>query len=90
MPSITIRNIPEDVLAKIKKRAKKERRSLNNEIIKTLEDSNIHQLTPSKAELKSFILENDFDNNFFEGVEEAIATRTFGREINLDSIGISS
>ena len=39
MPSVTIKNIPEIILNKLKKRAKLNRRSLNSEIIKNLEQN---------------------------------------------------
>lgn len=38
MSSLTIKNIPENVLKKLKHRAKVNRRSLNSEIVKNLED----------------------------------------------------
>ncbi|MBN1302429.1 MAG: Arc family DNA-binding protein [Melioribacteraceae bacterium] len=37
MPSITIKNIPDNLYEKIKKRAETNRRSINNEIINLLE-----------------------------------------------------
>lgn len=39
MPSLTIKNIPENVLNKLKRRAKLNRRSLNSEIIQNLEET---------------------------------------------------
>ncbi len=38
MPNLTIKNIPDNVLRKVKRKAKLNRRSLNSEVIKTLED----------------------------------------------------
>ncbi|MEE9431804.1 MAG: Arc family DNA-binding protein [Melioribacteraceae bacterium] len=38
MPSLTIKNIPDNVLRKLKRRAKSNRRSLNSEVVKNLED----------------------------------------------------
>jgi len=38
MPNLTIKNIPDNVLRKIKRKAKLNRRSLNSEVIKNLED----------------------------------------------------
>ena len=65
MPSITIRNIPEDLLAKIKERAKKERRSLNNEILKSLEES----------EAKSFDFTSDWPlEELREAIEKGISS----------------
>lgn len=39
MSSLTIKNIPENILNKLKQRAKLNRRSLNSEIIKNLEET---------------------------------------------------
>jgi plasmid stability protein len=39
MPSVTIKGIPEKVLARIRTRAKRNKRSLNREIIHILEES---------------------------------------------------
>ncbi|MCK5455583.1 MAG: Arc family DNA-binding protein [Melioribacteraceae bacterium] len=38
MPNLTIKNIPDNVLRKVKRKAKLNRRSLNSEVIKNLED----------------------------------------------------
>lgn len=38
MSSLTLKNIPETVLRKLKRRAKLNRRSLNSEVIKNLEE----------------------------------------------------
>lgn len=38
MPNLTIKNIPDNVLQKVKRKAKLNRRSLNSEVIKNLED----------------------------------------------------
>ena len=37
MPNLTIKNIPDNVLRKVKRKAKLNRRSLNSEVIKNLE-----------------------------------------------------
>ena len=39
MSTITVKNIPEDLYEKLKKRAKENRRSINNEIIMCIERS---------------------------------------------------
>ena len=80
MASITIRNIPTDLLEKLRLRAKKERRSINNEIIKILEDANIDQETGSLTE---FLSASKFDNDYIKNVEEAFGKRTYGREFDL-------
>ena len=38
MPNLTIKNIPDNILRKVKRKAKLNRRSLNSEVIKNLED----------------------------------------------------
>lgn len=84
MTSITIRNIPDEVMEKLRERAKNERRSLNNEVIKILEDFTSNT-PPSKEQLNSFFKENSFDEDFLTGVEEAFASRSIGRtDITLD------
>ena len=83
MPSITIRNIPEDVLDKIKERAKKERRSLNNEIIKRLEEPDKED-SWNRDDLIKFLNDWNVDEDYISGVREAISNRTYGRDINLD------
>lgn len=37
MPTITLKNIPEELYERIKKRAKEQRRSINSEVIMSLE-----------------------------------------------------
>lgn len=37
MPSLTVKNIPDDVYQRLKENAKRHRRSLNNEVIVSLE-----------------------------------------------------
>jgi hypothetical protein len=49
MPSLTIKGIPEDLLAKLRHRATAHRRSLNSEVLVCLE----HSLSPKQIERTS-------------------------------------
>lgn len=57
MATLTLRNVPDDLVARLKERAKRHRRSLNNETIAALEladaaasgATNGHELPPSAA-----------------------------------------
>jgi len=51
MPSITVKNIPDRLYKKLKKRAQENRRSINNEIIKSLLES----FTPQKVDVKQLL-----------------------------------
>ena len=59
MPNITLKNIPDKLYRKLRKRAQQNRRSMNNEIIKSLEDSfgtqkvNIDQLLSEAAGIRN-------------------------------------
>jgi len=79
MASITIRNIPDELLDKIKERAKRERRSLNNEIIKILEDS-----ATDKESILKFIENWEVDEGFMKSLDDIKKTRTSGKNITLD------
>ena len=47
MPSITVKNIPDDVYARLKTAAQTNRRSINNEIIARIEDSLVSRRVPA-------------------------------------------
>ena len=79
MATITIRNVPDSLLAKLKERAKHERRSVNNEIIKILEDAETRQ---KKGSLMEFLEKNEFDDDFIRNVEDVYKNRSYGREFN--------
>lgn len=51
MPSITVKNIPDKLYKKLKKRALENRRSINNEIISSLQES----LTPKKVNVEQLL-----------------------------------
>lgn len=96
MANITVRNIPEDVFAKIKRLATLERRSINNEILIVLESAlasegkNIHKPdreTISK-DLQLRIWEDLSgkweDSRTTEEIKgDILENRTLGRNINL-------
>lgn len=93
--NITIRNIPEDVIEKIRTLSKIGRRSLNNEILIILEkavqyeiDVLIKQERFLSKEIQLSIwkkLANEWedDRSTEEIIEEIYNTRTLGREIEL-------
>lgn len=73
MPAITIRNVPEGLLEKLKRRAKDQRRSVNNEIIKILEDAEAKHKSHAVVE---FLSKNEFDDDVINKVEEAYQSRS--------------
>jgi len=81
MASITIRNIPDSLLEKLKARAKEQRRSVNNEIIKILEDAKT--TGDRKKSLTEILDELGKDSEYAENVLEAYKNRSYGRDINL-------
>ena len=79
MATITIRNVPDSLLKKLKEQAKLERRSVNNEIIKILEDA-----SPGRKTRESFseiLKELGKDPDFTENVMDAYRNRSYGRDI---------
>ena len=62
MPNITIKNVPHDLYDKIKMNAKKNRRSINNEIINRL-DKSLHS---TRIDINSFLRRIE---NFHSSVE---------------------
>ena len=95
MASITVRNIPDDVLGKIKALSSIERRSVNNEILVILErgtfDEYEEKLQKRKYRSKSTQLEIwkrlagtwDDSRSAKEIIEDIYAHRTVGREFKL-------
>jgi plasmid stability protein len=51
MPSITVKNIPDRLYKRLKKRASENRRSINNEIINSLQESFI----PKKVDVEQLL-----------------------------------
>ena len=89
--NITVRNIPDDIVKVIKKRAKKNRRSLNSEIVVLLEKA-IDDLTPeeeaviAKRQMKAlskFIGKWEDDRSTEEIIKDIYESRTIGRDIIL-------
>lgn len=95
MANITVRNIPEELLNKLRTLSTLERRSLNNEILVILEKgiareskSNSHRVTspPKDAQLK--VWENlcgrwKDKRETDEIIKEVIGSRSMGREVDL-------
>lgn len=93
--NITIRNIPEDVIEKIRTLSKIGRRSLNNEILMILEKAVQHEIDvlmkqerhlSKETQLsiwKKLANEWEDDRTTAEIIEEIYSTRTLGREIEL-------
>jgi len=84
MASITIRNLPNELLVKIKEKAQSERRSFNNEVIHLLEKSMITKNTPSKEQFAEFKKYSVVDEDFLSAVEEIVESRTYGKDISFE------
>ncbi|QOJ30425.1 MAG: Arc family DNA-binding protein [Ignavibacteriales bacterium] len=56
MPTITLKNIPDSLYSKVKKRAKKNKRSINSEILYVLENSDKTEGQDKKKILESIRL----------------------------------
>jgi antitoxin FitA len=52
MPSITIKNVPEDLLERLRERAKKHRRSLQAEVLTVLEEAERQRRTLTLEEVR--------------------------------------
>lgn len=55
MADISIRNLPKEIYEKLKKKAKKNKRSLNSEIIFSLADSTLNSLPSNENTLDSIV-----------------------------------
>ena len=95
MPSITIRNIPESILEKIRTLSHIERRSINNELLILIE-TGLNEETERKGRNKNLISKEsqiriweelidkwEDERSAEEIVEDIYAHRTFGREFQL-------
>ena len=93
MASLTIRNIPESLLERLRKLSEAERRSLNNEIIVILEKS-LKEYTPdydknvisveAQVELWNKLAgEWDDSRSADEIINDILSHRTAGREVKL-------
>ncbi|MEM6337685.1 MAG: Arc family DNA-binding protein [Bacteroidota bacterium] len=71
MPSLTLKGIPEDVLDKLRRRAEEERRSLNQQAIRILEEA-VVESRPSFVDLHRAFVEKygppPFGDDFLDGV----------------------
>jgi hypothetical protein len=88
--NLTIRNLPEDLVNKLRLRAKKFRRSLNSEILHRLELS-MKQLSTStpesikeqRANIAQILGTWEDDRPTSEIIEDIYESRTLGRKIDL-------
>ena len=79
MPSITVKNIPDEVYEKIKERAESNRRSINSEIVFSLEKSVqadrvseeevLYQVRNFRTSISKGITENEINSAIKEGRE---------------------
>lgn len=95
MANITVRNIPDDVLARIKALSAAERRSLNNEILIILErgaSSELDQRLKARSPLsrsaqigiwKRLLGAWEDNRSTRQIVDDIYSTRTAGRDVNL-------
>ena len=76
MPSVTVKNIPEDIYEKLKKRAHENRRSINNEIIMCIERTvKSHRINPDEflaevRKLRESIHVSSPDDDFLRKAKE--------------------
>ena len=95
MANLTIRNIPEGVLEKIRHLAHRERRSVNSELLMIIERGTEEELieaarrrkgvTPSSQVRlwKNLSARWEDDRSIEEVIEDVYRTRTLGREVDL-------
>jgi plasmid stability protein len=95
MFNITVRNIPDEIIGKIKTLSVLERRSINNEILVILEEGLSNKLKHSPQDNRSIsksarlaAWENlcgawKDDRSTKEIIDDIISHRTLGREVNL-------
>ena len=95
MANITIRNIPDGVLEKIRHLAHRERRSVNSELLMIIERGTEEELieaagrrkgiTPSRQVRlwKNLSARWEDDRSIEEVIDEVYRTRTLGREVDL-------
>lgn len=93
--NITVRDIPEEVISKLKTVSKKERRSLNSEILWLLEKGVDEEVTRVISEKKMMTKDRqldvweklagswDDDRSTAEIVNDIVEHRTLGREVEL-------
>lgn len=71
MPSLTLKGIPDDLMARLRQRADAERRSLNQQAIRLLETA-LDEPRPSFLEAHQAFVQNHgpppFNDDFFDGL----------------------
>ncbi|MFA6567692.1 MAG: hypothetical protein WCS96_05720 [Victivallales bacterium] len=91
MKSITVRNIPDEVVEAARMLSIKERRSLNNELIVIMENG-LNSIRLSPAALKTDLREDPWKKlsgkwkdkrNAKEIIDDIYSSRTIGKEIKL-------
>ena len=91
MKSVTVRNIPDEILEAIRLLSIKERRSLNNELIVIMENG-LKSICSSSAALKTDLREDPWknlagkwkDKRSTKGIiDDIYSSRTIGRDIKL-------
>ena len=91
MKSITVRNIPDEIIEAVRLLSIKERRSLNNELIVIMENG-LNNIRSSSAALKTDLREDPWKK--FSGkwkdkrstkeiIDDVYSSRTIGRDIKL-------
>ena len=55
MANLSIRNLPKEIYEKLKKKAKRNKRSLNSEIIYSLVDSTLNAIPPEDSKLDNIV-----------------------------------
>lgn len=84
MASITIRNLPDVLLLKIKEKAQSERRSFNSEVIHLLEKSLCSRNVPTKEQFDEFNKYKAVDEDFLSAVDEVVGSRSNGNDVTLE------
>ena len=91
MKSITVRNIPDEILEAVKLLSVKERRSLNNELIVIMENG-LNSIHSSSSPLKTELKEDPWKDiagkwkdkrSTAEIIDDIYSSRTIGRDIKL-------
>ena len=95
MPNLTVRNIPDDIFAKLKTLSILEKRSMNTEILVVLEkgvSKEIHDFKGSRNSISRETQLNIWKNlsgkwedsrKTKDIIDDIVASRTFGRDIEL-------
>lgn len=88
MPSLTIKDIPEELLERLRELAERDRRSMTQEVIHLLDEVVAEREDRSRAERQADAWEKlagrwESDRPADEEIDEIYESRTEGREVNL-------